>query len=146
MTAYHGADRSAVAGTATYYATKRLGFATASKINLKLSSSSGSSNVPFNKGGFFSTDKRTLQSAALGEVCWKGGYAQTGFLKLVLGGEGKSLVEYKDQRVSGSRMGVMEIHGELGQAGLDDIVVSGMAMLSEERTSMGAVGAAISQS
>lgn len=67
----------------------------------------------------------------------------TGFLKLV-DGKGKSLVEYKDQRVSGSRMGIIEILMELGQEGLDEVVVSGMAMLSEEKTSMSATGAAMS--
>ena len=61
----------------------------------------------------FSTDKRTLMSKALGTVFWKGGYA-SGFLKLVDEGD-KSLVEYKDQRVSGRKMAVMEIHVEMGQ-------------------------------
>ena len=73
---------------------------------------------------------------------WKGGYAQTGFLKLVDGGN-KSLVEYKDMRVSGSKMAVMEIYVELGQEGLDEVVVSGMAMLSEEKTSMSAMAGSI---
>lgn len=91
----------------------------------------------------FSTNKRTLRSAALGEVFWKGGYSQTNFLKMV-DGQGKSLVEYKDQRVSGSRMAIMEILVELGREGLDDVVVSGMAMLSEEKTSMSATAGAMS--
>ena len=50
---------------------------------------------------------------------------------------GKSLVEYKPMRVD-SKMGIMEIHVELGKEGLDEVVVSGIAMLSEERTSMSA--------
>lgn len=140
MTVYYGDDRSNVAGTATYHATNKLGFSTASKITLKLPSGTLSLNK---EGGFFSTDKRTLRSAAMGEVFWKGGYSMTGFLKLV-DGKGKSLVEYKDQRVSGSRMGIIEILMELGQEGLDEVVVSGMAMLSEEKTSMSATGAAMS--
>lgn len=90
----------------------------------------------------FSTDKRTLRSAVLGEVYWKGGYA-SGFLKLV-DGRNKSLVEYKDQRVSGSKMAVMEIHMELGEEGLDEVVTSAMAMLSEEKTSMSSVAGSIS--
>ena len=73
----------------------------------------------------------------LGEVYWKGGYAETGFQKLV-DGNGKSLVEYKDKRVSMDKTGVLEIHMEVGQEGLDEIVVSAIAMLSEERTSTGA--------
>ena len=91
----------------------------------------------------FSTDKRTLRSAVLGEVYWKGGYAATGFMKMV-DGDGKSLVEYKDRRMEMNRMGIMEVHMELGQEGLDEIVVSGIAMLSEEKTSMAGTGAAIS--
>lgn len=134
MTVFHGDDRNNITGTATYHATKTLGFATASKITLKLASGTVSLNK---EGGFFSTDKRTLRGGVLGEVYWKGGYAETGFQKLV-DGNGKSLVEYKDKRVSMDKTGVLEIHMEVGQEGLDEIVVSAIAMLSEERTSMGA--------
>ena len=66
-------------------------------------------------------------------------------MKLV-DGNGKSLVEYKDMRMSMKTMGILEINVELGQEGLDEVVVSGIAMLSEERTSMSATGAAMSQS
>lgn len=142
MTVYHGDDRNSIAGTATYHATNKLGFSTASKITLKLSSGTVSLNK---EGGFFSTDKRTLRSAVLGEVYWKGGYAQTGFMKLV-DGNGKSVVEYKDMRMEMNKMGIMEIDTELGQEGLDDVVVSAMAMLSEERTSMSGSAAAMSVS
>lgn len=58
---------------------------------------------------------------------------------------GKSLVEYKGQRV-GSKMGILEIDTELGQEGLDEVVVSGIAMLSEEMTSMSATAAGMSTS
>ena len=139
MTAYHGDDRSKVAGSATYHATKKHGFATANNITLKFPSGTVSM---CKEGGFFSTDKRTLRSAALGEVYWKGGYSMTGFLKLV-DGNGKSMVEYKGMRVGG-RMGTLEIDTELGQEGLDDAVVSGMAMLSESFTSLGNTAAAMS--
>ncbi|CAF9916476.1 MAG: hypothetical protein ALECFALPRED_010732 [Alectoria fallacina] len=140
MTVIHTDDRSNIAGTATYHSTNRLGFSTASKITLKLSSGTVSLNK---EGGFFSTDKRTLRSAVMGEVYWKGGYSSSGFMKLV-DGTGKSLVEYKDKRVSMNRMGVLEIHVELGQEALDEVVVSGIAMLSEERTSMAGTAAAMS--
>lgn len=140
MTVFRGDDQNTIAGTATYHATSRIGFATASKITLKLPSGTVSMNK---EGGFFSTDKRTLRSAVLGQIYWKGGYSETGFMKLV-DGKGKSLVEYKDKRVSMDKTGVMEIHMELGQEGLDEVVVSGIAMLSEERTSMGGTGAALS--
>ena len=66
----------------------------------------------------------------------------TGSMKLV-DGKGKRLVEYKGRRVT-SRMGTMEIDVELGQEGLDEVVVSGIAMLSEEMTSMGSSAAALS--
>ena len=140
MTVYRGDDLNNVAGTATYHATKKLGFSTASNITLQLPSGG---EVSFNKeGGLFSTDKRTFRSAALGEVYWQGGNSMTGFIKL-MDGKGKSLVEYKAMRVMG-RMGTMEIDVELGQEGLDEVVVSGIAMLSEGMTSMGASAAALS--
>ena len=139
MTVYRRDDLNDVVGTATYAATKKLGFSTASNITLQLPSG----EVSFNKeGGLISTDKRTLRSAALGEVYWHGGNSMTGFLKLV-DGKGKSLVEYKAMRVMG-RMGTMEIDVELGQEGLDEVVVSGIAMLSEGMTSMGSSAAALS--
>ena len=140
MTVYRGDDLNDVAGTATYHATKKLGFTTASNITLQLPSGVVSLNK---EGGLISTDKRTLRSAALGEVYWQGGYSMTGFMKLV-DGKGKSLVEYKAMRVT-SRMGTMEIHVELGQEGLDEVVVSGIAMLSEGMTSMGTSAAALSR-
>ena len=55
---------------------------------------------------------------------------------------GKELVEYKDMRVD-SKMGTMEIHVELGKEALDEVVVSGIAMLSEERSSTGAAAVAM---
>ena len=47
---------------------------------------------------------------------------------------GKTLVEYRDGGQTLKRMGVMGIYAELTQEGLDEVVVSGMAMLSEEQT------------
>ena len=146
MTVVRGDDRKDIVGTATYHATKKFAFATASNITLKVPSGTVSLNK---KGGLFSLDKRTFQSAALGEVYWKGGYSQTGFMKLV-DGNGKNLVEYKDTRVSMKKMGVIEIHIELhielGPEAVDEVVVSGIAMLSEQKTSMAATAAAISVS
>ena len=140
MTVNRGDDRTAIAGTATYHSTNKLGFATASKITLKFAGGTTSLNK---EGGIFSTDKRTLRSELLGgEVFWKGGYA-SGFMKLV-DGQDKSLVEYKDKMVSGDKMAVMEIHVELGQEALDEVVTSGVAMLSEEKTSMRATAGAMS--
>lgn len=47
---------------------------------------------------------------------------------------GKALVEYKDEEHTLKRMGSMDIGVELTEEGLDEVVVSGMAMLSEEQT------------
>lgn len=63
-------------------------------------------------------------------------------MKLV-DGTGKSLVEYKDRRMTGRVTGVLELHVEIGQEGLDEVAVTAIAMLSEERTSMGAAGTAM---
>ena len=139
MTVIHGDDPKTIAGTATYHATKKLGFATASKITLQLPSGTVSLDK---EGGLFSTNKRTLRSAVLGEVYWNGRYAQVGTMKLV-DGNGKSLAEYKAMRVDG-RMGTIAVNTELGQEGLDEVVVSGIAMLSEEMSSMSATAAAVS--
>lgn len=131
MTVCRGDDLKAVIGTATYHATHKLGFSTAPQITLKLSSGIVSLNK---EGGFFSTNKRTFRSAVLGEVYWKGGVSITGFMKMD-DGKGETLVQYKPMRNMG-RMGTMEIGTELAQEGLDEVVVSGIAMLSEEMTSM----------
>ena len=63
-------------------------------------------------------------------------------MKLV-DGKGKSLVEYKPMRDMG-RIGIMEIDTELAREELDEVIVSGIAMLSEEMTSMSATARAIS--
>ena len=47
---------------------------------------------------------------------------------------GRTLVEYKDEGHTWNRMGVLEIRNELTREALDEIVVSGMAMTSEEQT------------
>ena len=63
-------------------------------------------------------------------------------MKLV-DGNGMSLAEYKAMRIDG-RMGTIAVNTELGQEGLDEVVVSGIAMLSEEMSSMSATAAAVS--
>ena len=63
------------------------------------------------------------------------------FFKLV-DGNGKNLVEYKDMRVD-DKMGTLDIHVELRKEALDEVVVSGIAMLSEERASTGASAMAL---
>ena len=55
---------------------------------------------------------------------------------------GKSLVEYKPMRVD-SKIGTMEIHVELGKEALDEVIVSGIAMLWEGGTSMSVAAASM---
>ena len=139
MTVYRGDDVKDTVGTATYHATKKLGFRPSTIITFNFASG----GVSFNKeGGLISTEKRTLRSAVLGEVCWDPGYPLSGFMKLV-DGKGKIVAKYKSMRVDG-RIGTLEIDTELGQEELDDVVVSGIAMLSEQMSSMGATAAAVS--
>lgn len=140
MTVTSASDPKSMVGNATFHATKKFGISTASNITLKLASSG---IVSLNKeGGFFSNDKRTMQSTVLGQLYWssrqannpwKGGRLETSFMKLV-DTSGKTLVEYRDGGQTLKRMGVMGIYAELTQEGLDEVVVSGMAMLSEEQT------------
>ena len=47
---------------------------------------------------------------------------------------GRTLVEYKDEGHTLNRMGVLEIRIELTGEALEEVVVSGMAMMSEEQT------------
>lgn len=140
MTVIRASDPKSIVGTATYHATKKFGLSTAPRIILTLPSAA---TAPLNKeGGFFSNDKRAMRSAVLGQVCWssrqvnnpwKGGRAETSFMRLV-DANGKTLVEYKDEGHTLERMGVVEVGVELTRGGLDEVVVSGMAMLSEEQT------------
>ena len=140
MTVFHASNTDSIVGSATYYAMKKFGLSTASRIALKLPSS-GTVSLD-KKGGFFSNNKRTLPSKVLGQVCWtsrlannpwKGGRLETSFMKLA-DTSGKTLVEYKDEDYTLKRLGVIEVHVELTQEGLEEVVVSGIAMLSEEQT------------
>ena len=47
---------------------------------------------------------------------------------------GKTLVEYEDEDYTLKRLGVIEARTELTQEALEEAVVSGMAMLSEDQT------------
>ena len=139
MTIIRASDINSIVGSATYQETKKFGISTASNITLKIPSSTVSLNK---EGGFFGNDKRTMRSAVLGHVYWssrqvnnpwKGGRSETSFMRLA-DARGKTLVEYKDEGHTLKEMGVMEIGAELTQEALDEVVVSGMAMLSEEQT------------
>lgn len=140
MTVIRASETKIIVGSATYHFTKKFGVSTASNITLK---SPDSGTVSLNKeGGFFSNDNRTMRSAVFGQVYWssrqvnnpwKRGRLETSFMKMT-DASGNSLVEFKDEGHTLKRMGIMEIGVELTQEGMDEVVVSGMAMLSEEQT------------
>lgn len=56
------------------------------------------------------------------------------------------MADYQNQQYSGKKMGIIEIMNlvDVDDEFLDEIVVSGLAMLSEQKTSMGAMAASIS--
>ncbi|KAK3167491.1 hypothetical protein OEA41_010618 [Lepraria neglecta] len=141
MTVTKHSDPNHIVGTATYYSQKKAGFfATSSKISLRINSHT----TPLTKeGGIFSIDKRAYQSVQGSTFYWKGGYVGSGFLKLV-DGQGKEWARYLNRMYTGNKMGVFEIMVEpLAEEMLDEIVVGGLAMLSEEKTSMGGVASSI---
>lgn len=129
-------------GNATYFDKKKGGFfATASDIHLTIHSR----NTPMNKdGGFFSTDKRTYSSVQGTKFVWKGGFAASQYLRLE-DDKGRLWVDFKNTAYTGSVMGVFNVYVEpLGEEMLDEIVVGGLAMISEQKTSMTNTAAAIS--
>ena len=130
-----------IIGTATYHAQQIGGFfSSASKITLKVHNRV----VPLNKSGnVFSLNKRSLESISGQTLYWKGGVAASGFLKLV-DADGETVAKYENRAYSGVKMGVFEIMREMNDEGLDEIVVSGCATISEEKTSMTGTATAIS--
>ena len=47
---------------------------------------------------------------------------------------GRTLVDYKDEGHTLNRMGVLDTRIELTREALDEVVVSGLAMMSQEQT------------
>jgi len=143
MVISRSADPNAIIGSATFYPNKKAGFfSSAPTIKLAVHNQ----NYEFNKeGGLFSTDKRTLHSQSHGSLYWKGGYAASGFMKLI-DGKGKIVADYQNQQYSGKKMGIIEIMNlvDVDDEFLDEIVTSRLAMLSEQKTSMGATAANLS--
>lgn len=143
MTVSRAANPETIIGSAIFYPTKKAGvWATSSSIQLMVRDN----NYEFDKeGGLFSTAKRTLRTQSHGTLFWKGGYAASGFMKLV--DERKGIVaDYQNRMYSGNKMGIMEIMNlvDVDDQLLDEIVVSGIAMLSEEKCSMTNVAANMS--
>jgi hypothetical protein len=143
MTVSRPLDPNTITGTATFYPNKKGGFfSSASTIKLTVHNE----DYDFNKeGGLFSTDKRTLLSKSHDTLYWKGGYAASGFLKLI-DKKGKIVADYQNRQYSGKKMGIIEIMNliDVDDEFLDEIVISGLAMLSEQKTSMGAMAASLS--
>ena len=144
MTVNRASDNKSVVGSATYHRSKKFGLSITSNTTLAFPSSSSSSDaVTLNReGGFFSNNKRAMWSAVLGHVYWssrqvnnpwKGGQLETSFMRLA-DASGRTLVKYGDEGHTLDRMGVLDIGVELRPEALDEIVVSGMAMMSEEQT------------
>ena len=54
------------------------------------------------------------------------------------------MAKYENRAYSGVKMGVIEIMREMSEEGVDEVVVSGCATISEEKTSMTGTASAIS--
>ena len=61
----------------------------------------------------------------------------------LIDGKGKIVADYQNQQYSGKKMGIIEIMNlvDVDDEFLDEIVTSGLAMLSEQKTTMGATAA-----
>ncbi|MCJ1276595.1 hypothetical protein MMC21_004401 [Puttea exsequens] len=129
-------------GSAIYFDKKKAGFfATASDIHLTVHSRQFSMNK-INK--LFSTDKRGYKSIQGRQFWWKGGYAASQYQRLE-DDQGKLWADFRSTAYSGNVMGVLGLYmEEIEEEMLDEIVVGGMAMVSEQKTSMTSIAAAIS--
>ena len=54
------------------------------------------------------------------------------------------VARYQNRMYTGEKMGVFEIMREMGEGEVDEVVVSGCALISEEKTSMTGTATAIS--
>lgn len=59
-------------------------------------------------------------------------------------GEGEVVARYENRMYSGDVMGAFEIMREVGEEEVDEVVVSGCAVISEEKSSMTGTATAIS--
>ena len=143
MTVSRATSPDIVIGSAIFQPTKKAGvWSTSSTIDLDVHDQKYS----FNKeGSVFSTAKRTLRTQSHGTLWWKGGYAASGYMKL-LDEKGNIVADYQNKMYSGKTMGIIQIMTlvDVDDSLLDEIVVSGIAMLSEEKCSMTNVAANIS--
>ena len=142
MVVSRSSNPDVMTGGATFLPKKKAGFfSVASTIELTINDQPYSFDK---KGGVFSTNKRILQSQSHGTLYWKGGYAASGFLKLV-DDENRIVADYINKQFTMRKKGIIEIMNliDVDDAFLDEIVVSGIAMLSEESTSMGSVASSM---
>lgn len=137
-------------GTANFISQKTGGIVTAHHVDLSInghqtplskiapSSSSNSSSFLKTLKQALSTDKRYFSTKQDTVLYWEGGVAASGFLKLVDLATGSTVATYKNTAYDGRRMGKIDIFVQpLSQEELDEIVVSGMAMVSEQKGTMG---------
>ena len=128
-----------IVGSATYQVRKQR----LSKIvNISLSLSTISSLVSLNrKGGLFNSDRRILNTTALGLVeidsqvgsnPWKDGAPETTWVRCKAA-DGRTLVTYVDERFDTKRMGHLDIQSGLSQEALDQLVLAAMAVLFLEK-------------
>ena len=138
MDVRRASDPDELAGKASYHYTKRH-FSKVLEISLDFPSRPG---VAFNeKGGLFSSSRRSVRSPTLGLTRfdsrvganpWKGGAPETTFIKSV-SQDGQTLSVFRDERYDIKRIGQMEIRMELSHEQLDEIVVCTMAILFAEK-------------
>lgn len=126
---------SAKVGRAVYNVIKRFSFLT--RLNISLYGTSTPGAMAFNKEGRLFANKRVLHSGTLGTLHfrtrvadnpWKAGAPETTFMGCV-DHNGQAVAEYREEGYDIKRMGRLEIKKELSQDGLDEIVLSAIAMI-----------------
>ncbi len=141
-------------GAANFIPRKTGGFATADHVKLSInghqtpltktapSSLNQSSSFLKSLKQALSTDKRYFSTIRGTNLYWEGGVAASGFLKLIDLATGSTVATYKNTAYDGRRMGKIDIFVQpLSEEELDEIVISGMAMVSEQKGSMGQIAA-----
>lgn len=128
-------------GNATYIDKLKGGFYTAAS-NISLTLDGRRTSMNKESGGVFSADKRVYQSMQGTKFLWKGVAQYLGLED----DKGTLYADFKNTAYSGTVMGVFHIYVEpLEAAMMDEIVVTGLAMISEQKTSMTSIAAAMSR-
>lgn len=142
MTIYRASDRFDPMGTATFTNIRSLLKPSKCQISLTIDSRITSLNKV--RTGFFANSKRALHAAALGEqeLYWKSRSTGFGILELVDGRDHR-IASFKNSKTGAKLLGRFEIEADVDEDGRDEIVVSGLAVLQEEMTSMGTLAMGI---